>query len=505
MKRTFFFILLGILGLFIIYESQTFLSEPFQNSSPSVNIPKITPNVQPIQQGDPQPFTPLSTALLSPPPGQTASVNSYPVKDPARRPAPLKRIKGVYETIKGFVKNEMGGLEHSGDPAIKLPLESLKADYRRLEDETFVLTKNPGVESTLTEDDVKGIEANLRYLQKKWRLSGNSAGVEGFQGWYNQGVVDPTAIPPVETTSGNNFGLFPEPSMPGVNNSSSGTPATMSELNDLNLKIGAEIGRLSVSGTTDPLIKRRIDKLAEIQAAVSTITANVTSGQLSEAQIPILQSDYKAFLPIMSNVDSNLPDLISTTGANTALNNLFPMYNSGDISGVDLARSIFDKYAGDIMKNISWNLNLNYTGEAESKAAETIAKSIATSSTTHKTSRGDHETGPYSKAPNTEYRGMFDSIINNQHASKKEKDPSEWGPPAKLDWKKRAADICEQAARRGLNQYEFGCMKDTSAVSETFSFRGYTKMICNRLSTNYDPGVPELCGCPPPTWSGWRG
>jgi hypothetical protein len=29
-------------------------------------------------------------------------------------------------------------------------------------------------------------------------------------------------------------------------------------------------------------------------------------------------------------------------------------------------------------------------------------------------------------------------------------------------------------------------------------------MICNRLSTVYDSSVPELCGCPPTDWCGWR-
>ena len=517
MKRTLFFILLGILGLFIIYESQKLLAEPFQNSSPSLNIPKVNPQVQPVQVGDPQPFTPTSTALLSPPPGQTASVNSYPTKDPARQPATLKRIKGVYQTLKGFVQNEMGKLEHLGDPSIKLPLGSLKADYRRLEDETFVITKNPGVESTLTEDDVKGIEANLRYLQKKWRLSVNSLDVEGFQGGASQGSANLNATGQTENI----------PDMPsnveGFTSSSSKATISTDDLNDLSLKIGIEIVRLQASGTTDPVISRRVTNLTKIKASVDDIITQVKSGQITEAEIPILKSDYDAFLPVMSNLDSNLPTLISGAGISNILNNLFPMYGAGDISGADLARSIFDKYAKDLMKNLSWSLNLNYTGETESNIAKDLANSISNAANIkEKTSRGDDDSadGPYSAAPKTSYRGMFDSLIkkgenttqssttsesNKSTDSTAATDPSVSGPPAKLDWKKRAADICEQASRRGLNPYDFGCMADTSAVSETFSFRGYTKMICNRLSTNYDPGIPEICGCPPPTWSGWRG
>ena len=535
MKRILFFTLLSILAVFIFNYSQEFIAESFQNSKPSVNIPKIKPAVVPLGEGDPQPFTPPSTALLSPPPGQTASVNSYPVKDPARKPVNIKRIKSVYETIKGFIKNELGGIEHSGDPSVQLPLESLKADYRRLEDENFILTKNPGVESTLTEDDIKGMSTNLHHLQNKWRLSANTS-VEGFQGWFNPTqATDPTSTGPVGGTS-NNFGVFPpnpaapaSQAGPGIDTtaspastdpsstnptSSSPPPASMYELNDLVLRISAEILRLNASGTTDPVVSQRVDILTKIQTSVTDIINQVKSGQIPESQIPILESSYYAFLPVMSKLDSALPTLISNSNMSSSVNNLFPIYGAGDISGANLARSIFEKYAGDFMKNISWNLNLNYTGDAESKMAEEVAKGLAATAI-GKTSRGDDEEGPYSKAPKTGYRGMFDSMVQKGMMDSKDPtattattaaiDTSIPGPPVKLDWKKRAADICEQAKRRGLNPYEFGCMKDTSAVSETFSFRGYAKMICNRLSTNYDPGVPELCGCPPATWHGWRG
>ena len=149
-KKPLFFILLTILGGLLFVYSYNCTVEPFQNAMPGINIPMIKPAVSPIGGSNPQPFTPASTALLSPPPGQTASVNSYPAKDPAMQPATLKRIKGVYQLIKGFMQNEASGLESLSDPAIKLPLESLKADYRTLEDETLVLTKNPGIQSTLT-------------------------------------------------------------------------------------------------------------------------------------------------------------------------------------------------------------------------------------------------------------------------------------------------------------------------------------------------------------------
>jgi hypothetical protein len=43
-----------------------------------------------------------------------------------------------------------------------------------------------------------------------------------------------------------------------------------------------------------------------------------------------------------------------------------------------------------------------------------------------------------------------------------------------------------------------------NSVGPNFSWRGYSKMVCSRIATIYDTGAPEACGCPPPTWAGWR-
>jgi hypothetical protein len=682
-KRILFFILLSILGIIIAMYSYNYIVEPFQSGMPGINIPMMKPVVSPIGGSDPQPFTPASTALLSPPPGQTASVNSYPAKDPAMQPATLKRIKGVYQLITGFIQNEASGLESLSDPAIKLPLESLKADYRTLEDETIVLTKNPGVQSTLTETDVKGMEANLRFLQKKWRTWKGAGTIEGFQGYLGDfGITDPgstgptgatgpadsvsttladiatgdtgstgpydtanadsswfnanptgvtgswmwdqSRYPPGGPTGSTNsktyaivsglrlnmdydtyvgkpgtstyngfissitqeiasslnittdriiitsleagsiiisFAFSPGPydsnliasaflslitsgatfsgpflsnidntitpttnftitpptpintggSSAGNNSSGPNSPANMYQLQDLVLRISAEITRLQSSGTTDQIITARINALNSVKSSVNNIITQVQSGAMLESNIPILQSSYINFLQVMSNYNSPLPNILSRSGASDVLNNLFPFYNSGDISGANLARSIFDKYAGNFMNNLSWDINLKYTGNTEKEIAEELAKSIGKSALGTSASTSTDSGSNYSAAPPTSYRGMFESIVKNasNNGPTGLNDPTantpSSGKPAKLNWKDRSREICEMISRRGLNPYEYGCMKDTSGVSETFSFRGYTKMICNRLSTNYDPGIPELCGCPPHTWPGWRG
>jgi len=76
--------------------------------------------------------------------------------------------------------------------------------------------------------------------------------------------------------------------------------------------------------------------------------------------------------------------------------------------------------------------------------------------------------------------------------------------PGTLDWKERSGQICEQIVKRGMNPRDYGCLEDPDEVDPNFSYRGYAKMVCSRLGTNYDPGIPELCGCPPATWSGWK-
>ena len=232
-----------------------------------------------------------------------------------------------------------------------------------------------------------------------------------------------------------------------------------------------------------------------------------------ESNIPILKSSYLNFLQVMSNTNSALPNIITQSGINDILNNLFPYYNAGDVSGTNLVRNIFDKYAGNFMNNLSWDINLRHTGNTEKEIAEELARSVGKSVLGTSASSSTDSGSSYASAPSTSYRGMFDSMVKQasnptgsagpvSHGSGQ---PGSMVSPARLDWKVRSRDICDQITRRKMNPYDYGCMKDTSTVSETFSFRGYAKMICNRLSTHYDPGIPELCGCPPPNWHGWRG
>ncbi len=73
-------------------------------------------------------------------------------------------------------------------------------------------------------------------------------------------------------------------------------------------------------------------------------------------------------------------------------------------------------------------------------------------------------------------------------------------PPAgNFDWKKRAAHICSQIQKRGMNTKDFGCVKPED-VSNDYSWRGNVKLVCSRLEHTADPGLPVACGCPPKEW-----
>jgi hypothetical protein len=185
------------------------------------------------------------------------------------------------------------------------------------------------------------------------------------------------------------------------------------------------------------------------------------------------------------------------------------------------AQDVLSALGPDALKNLSfdWNIQLRYTGETERTLKEEALKAMAMASLpgaptpTFTYGPGD---APASAAPS---RGAFDSVIQYltgkgdgsivdaggaQGGAQGAAATASSGAPTKFDWKDKSKFICEQIQKREMDPYEYGCMKDTTVVSDNFSYRGYAKMICSRLATNYDPSIPELCGCPPPTWAGWR-
>jgi hypothetical protein len=285
-----------------------------------------------------------------------------------------------------------------------------------------------------------------------------------------------------------------------------------------------EIIRLQSSGTTDLNTQSRINVLTSINKNVTDMINEVSSGTRKLKDLPIRRSDIANFLPAMKNMNTAIPQLINESGMNSFLNSLFPKFGLGDISGSVIGKAMFDAYGKDFFKNLSWNMNLGYKGQAEQEIARNQASAAAntlaarTSGQSYDDRMAAGAQGPSGNAaPSDSYRGLLSSVVSSQtgitptHISAgiggapAIAGKGAPGPPATFDWKERSKQICGQITARGMDPNDFGCLADPDKMNrESFSWRGYTRMVCDRLNTIYDTSVPFLCGCPPQTWPGWR-
>ena len=261
------------------------------------------------------------------------------------------------------------------------------------------------------------------------------------------------------------------------------------------------------------------------------ILDKVAAKTMKEKDIPMTKKDIKEFLPTLNNSKTPINNFIKSNNLPESLNSLFSSYSIGDASGSQLNAYLFDKYADTFFKGLSWDVRLNYTAER--------AKQV--SDRKHKTEKSLEES-VFDKAGPSHHAGITDSTdgapvddtrgvrrhvtgarddartgTRNASAGTSAKTPAEQdaanygnritvkpSEASHFDWKVRSEEICSAIKKRGYEPGDFGCMKPGDTVSKTFSYRGYSKMICNRLSTLYDIGGPEACGCPPAGWQGWR-
>jgi hypothetical protein len=478
MKDIFFWVLGIVIVVSVLYVSQ-FNIDGFQ---PKMNIPVTNPPRESLTSGDFKAYAPPTFSLLAPPPGGVASVNALPRIDPSMEKSPYARIKELLESANGFIQNEAPQMAEMSDPSVQLPLTTLKADIHRLNDEELVLQRNPGIDSTLTQNDVDGMQANLVYLQKKWRDTANSTSgmLEGF-----------TDASGNRDASGNK------------------TPATLAELNDLIIRITVEMSRLSGSATTNPITTSRIKTLSTIKASIQTIIDKVNAKIMLASDIPIRASEYRAFLPILGS-DGPLPTLLQSANMPPTLSSLFPA-SLGDISGAAIAQYLFNNYAETFFKGLSWDMS--YTSERSLDIANAktsfanAAREALDASGGNVAAAGSGGDSTYGAATRTDYRGQFASQTGAGATGSTTGAAGSTvaaGPPARFDWKERSIAICDAVQKRGYNPGDFGCVADVNSVGPNFSWRGYSKMVCSRIATIYDTGAPEACGCPPPTWPGWR-
>lgn len=437
----------------------------------------------------------LPGGLLAGPYEQIARNNPLPYNDPALQKTNRARILKLLDDVKGFLSFEAQEIEDKSDPTIQLPLGTLRGDFGRLESEVNVLQRNPGLQPDMTELQIAEIEDNLAFLQRQVRLIGVNrpfgdyewdkiaiSGYEGFTDTSNSTVTSTTTNP-------NNL-------------------ATLQQLKDFSYRIQGEVLRLRASGTTNPVNLQRSANLTQMKGNIDEVIRKLEDGSMLPSEVPILSDDIKTALPILGNPTSPLPTLLKELSLPAGLANLLPSNIKNDMNATRKINELVDKYAEDFFKGTtaSVNFNVKYISPREVEVAK--GKQVEDDGFPTKEQLDNASGSPYLIPTGTYQKpgsGFPDKLANPAGGAplKTYEDKGEV-IIGNFDWKERARQIEEQVRRRGLNTTDFGILPAGSKVSSDFSWRGYTKMICNRLKATPDPGLPESCGCPADNWQGWN-
>jgi hypothetical protein len=457
-------------------------------------------------------------------------------------------VKSVLDDLRGFENFEMPQLEERSDPNVQLPLSTLKGDVQTLMNEALVLQRNPGLRPSITELQMAEIQANLDYLQQVYRKF-EGLGVieprratkvmregfadlgrlnptpaqrtEGFavqqrtEGFSAQQRLDPTHAQRAEgftgsCGSGSGSCASEAPSSCGSGSGScasdAGTglgaanrPATLAELSEFRTWIFTNRLTIINTGATDEVTAARVNNLSKVLVYIDNIIEKVNVRNMLEKDIPIKYSDINSFKNL-GTLGSNLPEFMEASTLPTFLNNLLPDNLAGDPEISDDIRKAMANYATNFTKNFSWNvdLGLKYTADNEAEAAKFYNSRANQGGNAGWTRTGLDST---SDATNFQPNGAGTGNATDEYANR----PAECGRgPSSFDWRQRSADICRAIKGRGLDPNDYGCMEPGVSVGPNFSWRGYAKMVCTRVGTNYDSGLGQLVGCPPLNWPGWK-
>jgi hypothetical protein len=450
--------------------------------------------------GNIQPSPPEPGTLPSAPVAQRSKETPNPYRDPSLEPAKYIRILGVKEDLQAFFGFQAFILEERNDPSIQIPLTRARADMGDLIDVAAVMERNPGLQSRITNAQLDDIVANLRYLR------------DILHDLEASGAVQPEALEGFSDLSG------------ASGNFDTGRRATLKELQEFQVKIVVEITRLNASGTTDPVIVGRVMTLNRIKDDVDQVISQLQSGFLTANTVPIFAKDIERALPLLGKPSDPLPQLLKQNNLPPAVANLFPAgLSPRDTETAQQVNNVVQGYMKNLFEGASWGVNVNFKYDNPNvlnKNAQAIKDLMELKKVDAASARKMLETGlpgvlgtgsfagadvkdleptssgPIRKAPNTGY----DSGIPGLSISRTLPEPTTGG----FDWKKRSQDIKEAIRRRGLDPLLFGALPDGAVVSNDFSWRGHTQMMCSRLNTTMDPGLGVTVGCPPNNWSGWK-
>ena len=411
---------------------------------------------------------------------QQASVGSFPYQDPALQPADLHQMKMLFEDIRGFLVFQGVELMNTSDPTVSLPLTQLRSDSRRLQQEISILDRNPGIPSSLTQQDVADIQQQLTYLQKKVRLFQTS-------GVITEGFTDAAEVK---------------------------TRATATDLQNLQSSIYAAILTLSSSGTVDAVTQARIVNLQDMYTSITDMINKLDKGIWTATDVPVFKEDIDGILPNLATPAKAIADLFSSSGSDSSSSGSTSAF-AATPTGQALAELVGPSNLDTVLKNFQKNGNFNvdvsfgYNGPGESPSIVSTS-SPGSSQTSSGKNKPINYNASFEVGSNGDVKQVSSSGASDLYSPQITGSPFDTSTPSYLDtsksgldWKKRNKDICEQIRLRGLDPADFGCLPAGSVMSPAFSWRGYTKMICGRLGATLDSGLPQACGCPPDNWSGW--
>ena len=445
--------------LIVIFLFTASHADGFKNKSEEgLTIPVVpsAPSPDPKEDSPVSPHT-LPGELPVAPYGAIASANPLPYQDTTMIKANRQQIESLLEMLKGFLSFEAQELADRSDPSIQLPLSNARSDLQVLQNAVDLLNRNPGLQPSMTQTTLNEMSSNLAYLQEQVRLIGSAGAIEeGFQN-------------PKDT-------------------------ATVDELTNFVGRIQGEIGRLSASGTTEPSVRARVSALTQLKNNVQDIITKVNSKAIPATEIPVKKTDLEKAFPLLGNPSEPLPQIIRSAGLPAGLANLLPSSAQKDPETIRQIGSLLDKYADQFINGVTATFNVTYHppkhNEKERAAASTIDKT------------GFPSMGDLNNVTNSKFMPADSgNIVTDLLAPT----PSDAGRgPSHFDWRQRAKEIEAQVKKRGLHTADFGIMPEGTQVSNDFSWKGYTRMMCTRLQATPDPALGITCGCPPMDWKGWR-
>ena len=470
-------------------------------ASYKINMPDNVVSATPAPGGNTVKASQLPGGLLAGPYEQIARNTPLPYQDPSLQKTNRTRILKALEDVKGFLAFEAPEIEDKSDPTIQLPLQTLRGDFARLEDEARVLQRNPGLQPDMTETHIAEIESNLAFLQRQVRLIGVNRPFGDYQ--WDKIALGSGSGSTIRPEGFQNPGQADAPGIDKSDHPEANDPASAEDLKAFAVRLQAEIMRLTASGTTDPVIAARVGNLTQMKQQVQQVLTQLETGQILPSEVPIMRLDIDKALPVLSDPSEPLPQILKQFALPAGWANLLPSNVANDPHVARKINGLVDKYADDLVKgtSVSATFNVKYTSPREAAAA--AASTIASTGFPSSADLAAVASAPQFKLADqgTPSGGLPEAL------------PSPFGgirpilPEPKIghfDWKTRAKQIEDQVRRRGLNPTDFGILPAGAHIPTDFSWKGYTQMMCSRLQATPDPGLPETCGCPPSEWPGWK-